>query len=64
VHDKVLVSTGNDENKFIAAIEEYYFGTKVYLDKEQNLVKRVSDDKVLNSYRLNKGRLQMCRHYQ
>jgi len=56
---KVLVSTGNDINKFTAAIEEYFFGTKVDLKNGSMMVTRKSDGKILYPYRLKAGRLQM-----
>lgn len=48
---RVIVSTRNDEDKFIGAIQEWLYGTKVYLDKEKNIVRRVSDEKEILPYR-------------
>lgn len=58
---KVMVSTKDDEEIFLRAVEEYYFGTRVYLDRP-NLCIRVSSNKdVICRYRRKKGRLQAYR---
>ena len=58
---KVIISTKRDENHFIEAIEKWLYGTKVYLDHENFLVKRISDKKIVFPYRVKNNRLQAYR---